>query len=70
MSNSKYILKRGVVLHVGAQAYSRANITDAVAKKYLERYPDKVTLFESVPAADEAVPAEVAEIKPAKKRKK
>lgn len=70
MSNSKYILKRGVVLHVGAQVYSRANITDAVAKKYLERYPDKVTLFESVPAEDaDESPAVDAE-KPAKKRKK
>lgn len=75
----KYILKRGVVIHTAdsSEVYTRDNITDEVAKAYLEKFPNKVGVFESVPeeveqATDEVEQAteEVEKPKAKKSRKK
>jgi len=47
----KYILKREEVIHISGdtQVYTRANITDDVAVKYLKLYPNAINRFESYP---------------------
>lgn len=46
-----YKLKRGVVIQpVGTnQAYTRDNLTDEVAREYLDKYPHKANLFDVIP---------------------
>lgn len=61
----KYILKRGAVFHIGNEYYSRVNLTDDIAAKYLAEHPDATDKFEQIPAAAEQEPAP----KPATKRK-
>ena len=60
-SEQKYILKRGVVIHTAdsSEVYTRDNITDEVAKAYLEKFPNKVGVFESVPEEVEQATEEV-----------
>ena len=41
-------MKPGVLLHVGGEAYSNANLTDDVAAAYLAKYPN-TTYFAEVP---------------------
>lgn len=43
-----YKLKPGVLIHVGGEAYSNANLTDDVAAAYLEKYTN-TTYFAEVP---------------------
>ena len=43
-----YKLKPGVLIHVGGEAYSNANLTDDVAAAYLAKYPN-TTYFAVVP---------------------
>ena len=47
----KFILKREVVLHIAGDSnvYTRANITDEVAVKYLRKYPQAISQFEVYP---------------------
>lgn len=47
----KFILKREVVLHIAgdSQVYTRANINDDVAAKYLKQFPNGIGHFESFP---------------------
>ena len=49
MTEHKYRLKAGPVIWLGNDCYSRHNLTDEVAKKYLELHPDAVNLFEAIP---------------------
>lgn len=60
MENRKYKLKRGVVIQVPGttDVYTHVNLTDDVAKAYLEKYPNKVKLFDAIP---EKQPEEQAE---------
>ena len=63
--DTKYKLKRGVVIQTAdlEGAYTRANITDDVAREYLAKFPNKRNLFEEIPeevATEEETPEEVA----------
>ena len=45
---SEYGLKNGVVLQMefgSSEMYTNANLTDEIAEKYLERYPDNIKYF-------------------------
>lgn len=70
--SQKYILKRGVVIQTAdsSEVYTRDNITDEVAKAYLEKFPNKVSVFESVPEEVEQATEEVEKPKAKKSRKK
>lgn len=46
----QYILRPGVIIWIGTEAYSRHNLTDKVAKAYLKAHPDARKKFERVPA--------------------
>lgn len=47
--DQKYILRPGVIIWIGTEAYSRHNLTDKVAKAYLKANPDARKKFERVP---------------------
>lgn len=84
--DTKYKLKRGVVIQTAdlEGTYTRANITDDVAREYLAKFPNKRNLFEEIPeevtpeektpeevATEDKTPEEVApEEKPKRKRSK
>lgn len=54
MKQSLYRLKKGVVIHVNGEAYTNANLTDDVAKAFIEKHPNN-NRFESLnPVAEEA----------------
>lgn len=46
-----YKLKRGVVIQLQdtTDVYTRDNLTDDVAREYLEKYPNKANLFDAIP---------------------
>lgn len=73
MSEKKqsYKLKRGVVIQPAGtnQAYTRDNLTDEVAREYLEKYPNKANLFDAIPEEQPEV-EEQTEDKPKAKTKK
>lgn len=68
----KYILKRGVVIQTAdtTEVYTRDNITDEVAKAYLEKFPAKACLFDALPEEVEEQPEEVEKQPKAKKTRK
>lgn len=81
MENRKYKLKRGVVIQVPGttDVYTHVNLTDDVAKAYLEKYPNKVKLFDAIPEeqpeeqppeTEDATTAKQSETKPKRTRKK
>lgn len=47
----QFILKREVLIHITGdpQVYTRANITDDIAIKYLKQFPNAINRFESYP---------------------
>lgn len=47
--DQKYMLRPGVIIWIGTEAYSRHNLTDKVAKAYLKANPDARKKFERVP---------------------
>ena len=47
--DQKYLLRPGVIIWIGTEAYSRHNLTDKVAKAYLKANPDARKKFERVP---------------------
>ena len=47
--DQKYILRPGVIIWIGTEAYSRHNLTDKVAKAYLKANPEARKKFERVP---------------------
>lgn len=47
--DQKYLLRPGVIIWIGTEAYSRHNLTDKVAKAYLKANPDAKKKFERVP---------------------
>lgn len=50
IKSKKYILKAGIIIWLGSDAYNRHTITDAVAEKYLKLHPDaKEREFDVVP---------------------
>lgn len=49
MKPSNYKLKNNIVLHWGGDVYTNSNLTDEVAKAYLEKYPDS-DYFAVIPA--------------------
>lgn len=51
--SQKYILKAGIIIWLGCDAYNRHTITDEVAKKYLELHPDAAEReFDSIPTEE------------------
>lgn len=68
----KYLLKAGAIINTPAfdegKIYSNANLTDDVARRYLEKFPNQVVLFQKLPEPEpEAAPE--AEAKPETKKK-
>lgn len=68
----KYLLKAGAIINTPAfdegKIYSNANLTDDVASRYLEKFPNQVVLFQKLPDPEpEAAPE--AEAKPEAKKK-
>ena len=47
--DQKYMLRPGVIIWIGTEAYSRHNFTDKVAKAYLKANPDARKKFERLP---------------------
>ncbi len=47
--DQKYMLRAGVIIWVGTEAYSRHNLTDEVAAAYLKKNPEARGKFERVP---------------------
>ena len=47
--NQQYLLRPGVIIWIGTEAYSRHNLTDKVAKAYLKANPDARKKFERLP---------------------
>ena len=47
--DQKYVLRPGVIIWIGTEAYSRHNLTDKVAKAYLKANPDARKKFERLP---------------------
>ena len=47
--DQKYILRPGVIIWIGTEAYSRHNLTDEVAAAYLKKFPEARGKFEKVP---------------------
>ena len=47
--DQKYILRPGVIIWIGTEAYSRHNLTDKIAKAYLKANPEARKKFERVP---------------------
>lgn len=47
--DQKYMLRPGVIIWIGTEAYSRHNLTDKVAKAYLKANPDARKKFERLP---------------------
>ena len=47
--DQKYLLRPGVIIWIGTEAYSRHNLTDKVAKAYLKANPDARKKFEKLP---------------------
>lgn len=45
----KYMLRPGVVIWIGTDAYTRHNLTDEVAEAYLRMHPEARKKFERVP---------------------
>lgn len=69
----KYLLKAGAIINTPAfdegKIYSNANLTDDVARRYLEKFPNQVVLFQKLPDPEpEAAPE--AEAKPETKKAK
>lgn len=74
MQDPKYIMRRGVVIHFKDEVYSRANITDDIARAYLAAFPAAAKKFESIPEVEPEVETEVepeaeTEVEPEKKGK-
>lgn len=55
--DKKYLLKAGAIIispiFDNGTVYSNANLTDDVAKRYLEQFPEQVVLFAKVPETAE-----------------
>ena len=50
IKSKKYMLKAGIIIWLGSDAYNRHTITDAIAEKYLKLHPDaKEREFDVVP---------------------
>ena len=47
--DQKYLLRPGVIIWIGTDAYSRHNLTDQVAKAYLKKHPEDRKKFERLP---------------------
>ena len=52
--DQKYLLRPGVIIWIGTEAYSRHNLTDKVAKAYLKANPDARKKFERIPEEHQA----------------
>lgn len=63
MANSNAKLVRGVVLFHNGNHYTNSNLTDEVAREFLEKFPQRKDWFEILPSAttEKQVVAEVAE---------
>ena len=80
ISELRYRLRAGIIIHsplfYGGKVFSNANLTDDIAKEYLAMFPNKRTMFDSVPAekAEEPKPKPkriiTDESKPSKKKRK
>jgi hypothetical protein len=47
--DQKFLLRPGVIIWIGTDAYSRHNLTDKVARAYLKANPQAVGKFEKLP---------------------
>ena len=68
MAETKAKLVKGVVIQWKYNHYTNANITDEVAREFLEAFPMRTDWFEVLPAKEEKAPEKVEE-KPATSEK-
>ena len=47
--DQKYVLRPGIIIWIGTEAYSRHNLTDQVARAYLKKHPEDRKKFERLP---------------------
>lgn len=47
--DQKYLLRPGVIIWIGTEAYSRHNLTDEVAAAYVKMHPEALGKFERIP---------------------
>ena len=52
--DQKYMLRPGVIIWVGTEAYSCHNITDEIAAAYLKKFPEARAKFERIPAENKS----------------
>lgn len=75
-----YHMRAGFIIRCGdfdgGEIYTNANLTDDVARRYLERFPQKRAMFDRIPEgsaetpAESDKPAERASVQPSKKTPK
>ena len=80
ISELQYRLRAGIIIHsplfYGGKVFSNANLTDAIAKEYLTMFPNKRSIFDSIPAEKNEEPKPKAkritrdESQPSKKKRK
>lgn len=73
----QYRLRAGIIIHsplfYGGKVFSNANLTDDIAREYLAMFPNKRSIFDSIPTQnEEPKPKKVAkdESQPSKKKRK
>ena len=49
-SEHRYMLRHGFLIWMGTECYSAANITDDIARTWLEKHPEGAHMFERLPA--------------------
>lgn len=72
-NQKKYIMRAGFIIHSpifdGGKVYTNDNLTDDVAERYMEMFPNKKSMFDKNPNYTEPTEVKV-ETKPKTKRKK
>ena len=62
MAKSRYHMRAGFIIHTPAiengKIYTNANLTDEVAKRYLELFPQKRSMFDIIPEDEPEQPAQ------------
>ena len=73
MSTINYRLKKGYIAQFdipfkGIKAFSNTEMTDEIAKEYLERHPSRIIYFEKYPSGATVIPAGIKIVEPPKKK--
>lgn len=75
ISELQYRLRAGIIIHsplfYGGKVFSNANLTDDIAREYLAMFPNKRTIFDSIPNEPKPKAKRIAknESQPSKKKR-